>query len=263
MAIVIEYNPKEFIKEINKYEKKRLRFVSYRTIEFLGQKVVQDVNKKYKQKGFFKDPVPLTLDSTFAKNFRNKAEVDIFPKDDKTLFTNTPRNYLYPVIGGGSSLVYKTRFVKWLQANNYMNQNQYPFANKANPIIKTTGANNRVLPTVYANVQRALRATDSRSVKYNAQGDKIQDQRVFAMKTRFPKKAKKRQNRYKPGIYRVSLQGGSKSKTFIQPLFTYGKRPSVKPKAVTFFDLVKKSSDKNVAKIFIREFEKNEARFNN
>ena len=262
MAIVIKYNPKEFIKEINKYQKKRLRFVSYRTIEFLGQKVVQDVNKKYK-KPFFKDPVPLTLDSTFAKNYRNKAEVDIFPKDDKTLFTNTPRNYLYPVIGGGSSLVYQTKFVKWLQANNYMNKNQYPFANKANRMIKTTGANKRVLPTVYANVQRALRATDARTVKYNAQGEKIQDQRVFAMKTRFPKKAKKKSNKYSPGIYRVSLQEGSKSKTFIQPLFIFGKRPSVKPKAVTFFDLVKKSSDKNVGKIFIREFEKNEARFRN
>ena len=262
MAIVIKYNPKEFIKEINKYQKKRLRFVSYRTIEFLGEKVVQDVNKKYK-KPFFKDPVLLTLDSTFTKNYRNKAEVDIFPKDDKSLFTNTPRNYLYPVIGGGSSLVYQTRFVKWLQANNYMNRNQYPFANKANPIIKTIGANKRVIPTVYANVQRALRATDSRSVKYNARGDKIQDQRVFAMKTRFPKKAKKKSNRYAPGIYRVSLQKGSTYKTFIQPLFTYGKRPSVKPKAVTFFNLVKESSDKNVGKIFIREFEKNEARFRN
>ena len=260
MAIVIKYNPKEFIKEINKYEKKRLRFVSYRTIEFLGQKVVQDVNKKYK-KPFFKDPVPLTLDSTFAKNYRNKAEVDIFPKDDKTLFTNTPRNYLYPVIGGGSSLVYQTRFVQWLQANNYMNKNQYPFANKANPKIKTTGANKRVIPSVYANVQRALRATDSRSIKYNAQGDKIQDQRVFAMKTRFPKKAKKKSNKYAPGIYRVSLQQGSTYKTFIQPLFIYGKRPSVKAKPVTFFDIVKKSSDKNVGKIFIREFEKNEAKF--
>ena len=263
MAIVIEYNPKEFIKEINKYQKKRLRFVSYKTIELLAKKVRQDVNKKYK-KPFFKDPVPLTKISTVFKTFtgNGKAEADIFPIDDESK-GNAPIKYLYPVIGGGSSLVYQTRFVKWLQANNYMNKNQYPFANKANPIIKTTGANNRVLPTVYANVQRALRATDARTVKYNAQGENIQDQRVFAMKTRFPKKAKKKSNRYAPGIYRVSLQKGSTYKTFIQALFTYGKRPSVKPKAVTFFDLVKKSSDKNVGKIFIREFEKNEARFRN
>tara|TARA_Y100001972_G_scaffold82378_1_gene100269 strand:+ start:373 stop:1164 length:792 start_codon:yes stop_codon:yes gene_type:complete len=263
MAIVIKYNPREFIKEIDKYEKKRMRFVSYRTVHFLGKKVVEDVNKKYKEKGFFKDPVPLTLNSTFAKTYTSKAEVDIFPKDDKSLFTNAPRNYLYPVIGGGSPKAYETRFVQWLKANNYMNQNQYPFANKSNPLIKTIGSNKRVLPAVYADIQRALRATDSRSIKYNAQGDQIQSQRVFAMKTRFPKKAKRKQNRYRPGIYRVSLQGGSKSKTFIQPLFTYGRKPSVKPKDVTFFDLVKKSSDKNIRRIFIREFEKNEARFNN
>ena len=136
MSIVIEYNPREFIKEIDKYEKKRMRFVSYRTVNFLGKQVVKDVNKKYKEKGFFKDPVPLTLDSTFARTYQSKAEVDIFPKDDKSLFTNTPRNYLYPVIGGGSPKAYETRFVKWLKANNYMNQNQYPFANKSNPLIK-------------------------------------------------------------------------------------------------------------------------------
>tara|TARA_Y100001972_G_scaffold94938_1_gene116841 strand:- start:545 stop:862 length:318 start_codon:yes stop_codon:yes gene_type:complete len=82
MAIVIEYNPKEFIKEINKYEKKRLRFVSYRTIEFLGEKVVQDVNKKYK-KPFFKDPVPLTLNSTFAKNYKIKQKLIFFQKMTK------------------------------------------------------------------------------------------------------------------------------------------------------------------------------------
>jgi len=265
MVLKISYNPKEFIKEINKYEKKRLRFVSYKTIESLAFKVRQDVNKQFSKSGFFIDPVELTKTSTVFKTFtgNGKAEADIFLKDNESEFTNIPAKYLFPVIGGGSTKVYKTRFVQWLQANNYMNRNQFPLPNRKNPIIKTTGKNNRVLPTVYANVQRALRATDSRSLKYNAQGENIQDQRVFAMKTRFPKKAKKKQNRYRPGIYRVSLQGGSKSKTFIQPLFIYGRRPSVKPKAVTFFDLVKKSSDDNVGKIFLREFKKNEARFSN
>jgi len=256
MVIKISYNPRELTKEFDKYQKKSLRFISYRTVEFLAVKVRQDVNKQFSKSGFFIDPVALTKTSTVFKTYKNKAEADIFIKDNESEFTNIPAKYLFPVIGGGSTKVYKTRFVQWLQANNYMNKNQFPLPNRKNPIIKTTGKNNRVLPTVYANVQRALRATDSRSLKYNAQGENIQDQRVFAMKTRFPKKAQKKQNRYRPGIYRVSLQGGSKSKTFIQPLFIYGRRPSVKPKAVTFFDLVKKSSDDNVGKIFLRELDK-------
>lgn len=258
MAIVIEYKPQQLINEINKYKPATLRITSYRTIEILAEKVKKDVHKKYKQKGFFKDPVPLTLDSTFAKNYRGKAEVDIFPKDDKTLFTNTPRNYLYPVIGGGSPRVYETRFNQWLKANKYMKRNQYAFPNKKYPeMILTTGTNKRVIPNVYANTQRALRKTDAKGLKYNAQGSNIQDARVFAMKDSFPKKSKNgKANKYKPGIYRVSLKGGSKSRTFIKPLFFFTKTPNVKPKTVTFYDLVKESSDKNVGKIFLQQLNK-------
>ena len=95
---------------------------------------------------------------------------------------------------------------------------------------------------------RALRRTDARELKYNAQGLKIQDARVFAKKDSF--------GRFKPGIYRVNLKKGSTYKTFITPLFFFDKKPSVKPKTVTFFDLVKKSADANVGKIFLRELNK-------
>ena len=250
MAITIEYNPKELTKEFNKYQPKSLRFVSYRTIEFLGVKVREEVNKKYAKSGFFIDPVPLTLQSTLVKFYskQKKAEVDIYPMDDESE-GNAPAKYLYPVIGGGSNKVYETRFNQWLKANNYMKRSQFAYPNKKyRDMILTTGKNKRVLPYIYADTQRALRRTDAKELKYNAQGLKIQDARVFAKKDSFRK--------YKPRIYRVNLKKGSTYKTFITPLFFFDAKPSVKRKTETFFDLVKKSSDKNVGKIFLRELEK-------
>ena len=177
-----------------------------------------------------------------------KAEVDIFPIDDESK-GNAPAKYLYPVIGGGSNKVYETRFNQWLKANNYMKRSQFAYPNKKyRDMILTTGKNKRVLPYIYADTQRALRKTDAKGLKYNAQGQKIQDARVFAKKDSFGK--------YKPGIYRVNLKKGSTYKTFITPLFFFDAKPSVKRKTETFFDLVKKSSDKNVGKIFLRELEK-------
>ena len=249
MAIKIEYKPQQFLKEIKKYRPETLRITSYRTIEILGQKVKKDVDKSYSKKGFFIDPVPLTRDSTFAKNYRGKAQVDIFPQDNKTLFTNTPSNYLYPVIGGGSNKVYETRFNQWLKANHYMKRSQFAYPNKEyKDMVITTGKNKRVIPNVYADTQRALRKTDAKGLKYNSDGASIQDGRVFAKKNSFGK--------FKPGIYRVNLQKGSKYKTFIKPLFFFDKKPSVKPKTKTFYDLVKASSDKNVEQIFLKQLKK-------
>ena len=250
MAITIKYNIPELTKVFNKYKPESLRFVSYRTIEFLGVKVREEVNKGYGKKGFFIDPVPLTLESTLVKFYSKtgKAEVDIYPIEDESK-GNAPAKYLYPVIGGGSNKVYETRFNQWLKANNYMKRSQFAYPNKKyRDMILTTGKNKRVLPFIYADTQRALRSTDAKDLKYNAQGQKIQDARVFAKKDSFGK--------YKPGIYRVNLKKGSTYKTFITPLFFFDAKPSVKRKTETFFDLVKKSSDKNVGKIFLRELEK-------
>ena len=250
MAITIKYNPKELTKQFDKYQPKSLRFVSYRTIEFLGVKVREDVNKKYAKTGFFVDPVPLTLQSTLVKFYEKTglAEVDIYPMTDESK-GNAPAKYLYPVLGGGSNKVYETRFNQWLKANNYMKKSQFAYPNrKYRDMILTTGKNKRVLPFIYADTQRALRKTDAKGLKYNAQGLKIQDARVFAKKDSF--------GRFKPGIYRVNLKKGSAYKTFITPLFFFDKKPSVKPKTETFFDLVKKSADANVGKIFLRELNK-------
>ena len=246
MAIKYTFKPKELSKKLDKYSAKSIRFVSYRSIEDLGPQL-RNKNIKQRYTDLFIDPVPFTLNSLLFKNYNGKAKIDFFTFSDESK-SNPPSKYLYPVIGGGSSNVYEPRFTQWLKANKYMRRNQYPLANLSYKDMILTGANGRVLPQVYANTQRALRKTDAKGTKYNAQGQKIQDARVFAKKDSFGK--------YKPGIYRVNLKKGSTYKTFITPLFFFDSKPSVKRKTQTFFDLVKKSSDKNVGKIFLRELEK-------
>ena len=255
MAFKMTFKPKDLSKKLDNYSAKSIRFVSYRSVEDLGRKL-RDVNIPQRYEKLFIAPVEFTLKSIFLKDYDNKAKIDFNTIDDKSL-GNPPAFYLYPVIGGGSNDVYETRFAQWLKANRYMKRNQFPVANLAYKEMMLTGANGRVLPQVYANTQRALRRTDAKQLKYNAQGASIQDARVFAMKDSFPKKAKKKQNRYKPGIYRVSTKGGSKSGTFIKPLFKFiTPKPTVKRKNVTFYDIITQETVKELPLIFERNLKK-------
>tara|TARA_Y100000052_G_scaffold20718_1_gene20696 strand:+ start:365 stop:1135 length:771 start_codon:yes stop_codon:yes gene_type:complete len=249
MAFKITFKPKELTKKLDKYSPKSIRFVSYRSIEDLGPQL-RNKNIKERYKKLFIDPVPFTLNSLLFKNYEGKAKIDFFTFSDESK-TNPPSKYLYPVIGGGSNNVYETRFTQWLKANKYMKRNQYPVANRAYKSMILTGANGRVLPQVYANTQRALRKTDAKGLKYNSQGSNIQDARVFAMKDSFPKKAKKKQNRYKPGIYRVNANLGKRGS--IAPLFRFvTPKPTVRRKSVTFYDILTQETLKELPKLFER-----------
>ena len=254
MAFKMIFKPKDLSKKLDKYQARSIRFVSYRSVEDLGRKL-RDVNIPQRYEKLFIAPVEFTLKSIFLKDYDNQAKIDIKTINDKSL-GNPPAFYLYPVIGGGSNNVYETRFAQWLKANRYMRRNQFPVANLAYKEMMLTGANGRVLPQVYANTQRALRKTDAKGLKYNAQGASIQDARVFAMKDSFPKKAKKKQNKYKPGIYRVSTKG-SKSGTFIKPLFRFiTPKPTVKRKNITFYDIVAQETAKELPLIFEKNLKK-------
>tara|TARA_B100000945_G_scaffold294738_1_gene271643 strand:+ start:725 stop:1495 length:771 start_codon:yes stop_codon:yes gene_type:complete len=253
MAFKITFKPKELSKKLDNYSAKSIRFVSYRSVEDLGRKLRdENIPKRYNK--LFIAPVEFTLKSIFLKDYDNKAKIDFNTIDDKSL-GNPPAFYLYPVIGGGSNQVYETRFAQWLKANRYMRRNQYPVANLAYKEMILTGSNGRVLPQVYANTQRALRKTDAKALKYNAQGSNIQDARVFAMKERFPKKAKKNKNKYRPGIYRVSADLGKKGA--ITPLFKFiTPKPTVKRKNVTFYDIITQETLKELPLIFEKNLKK-------
>ena len=253
MAFKITFKPKELSKKLDNYSAKSIRFVSYRSVEDLGRKLRdENIPKRYNK--LFIAPVEFTLKSIFLKDYDNKAKIDFNTIDDKSL-GNPPAFYLYPVIGGGSNDVYETRFAQWLKANRYMKRNQYPVANLLFKEMMLTGANGRLASQVYANTQRALRKTDAKQLKRNAKGSNIQDARVFAMKDSFPKKAKKKQNRYKPGIYRVSADLGKNGA--ITPLFRFiTPKPTVKRKNVTFYDIITQETKKELPLIFEKNLKK-------
>ena len=259
MGIQVIYKPKQLSKFVDKYSAKSIRFVSYKSIEDLGFKFKggKVIYNRYKK--LFIDPVEYTLNSLLYKEKTggSKAQIDFYTKNNPA-DGNPQAQYLYPVIGGGSNDVYETRFARWLKANRYMKRNQFPLPNKKyKEMILTTGKNKRVVPNVYADTQRALRKTDAKGLKYNSQGSSIQDARVFAMKDSFPKKAKKKQNKYRPGIYRVSTKGTSKSGTFIKPLFRFiTPKPTVKRKNVTFYDILTQEAKKELPLIFERNLKK-------
>jgi len=253
MAFKMIFKPKDLSKKLDKYQARSIRFVSYRSVEDLGRKL-RDVNIPQRYKKLFIAPVEFTLKSIFLKDYDNKAKIDFNTIDDKSL-GNPPAFYLYPVIGGGSNDVYETRFAQWLKANRYMKRNQFPVANLAYKEMMKKGANNRLPGYIYANTQRALRKTDAKQLKRNSQGPEIQDARVFAMKDSFPKKAKKKQNRYQPGIYRVKANQGKKGA--IIPLFKFiTPKPTVRKKNVTFYDILTQETLKELPLIFERNLKK-------
>ena len=75
------------------------------------------------------------------------------------------------------------------------------------------------------------------------------------MKDSFPKKAKKKQNKYKPGIYRVKADQGKRGA--IIPLFRFiTPKPKVRKKSVTFYDILTQEAKKELPLIFERNLKK-------
>ena len=224
MAFKITFKPKELSKKLDKYSAKSIRFVSYRSIEDLGP-LLRDKNIKQRYKDLFIDPVPFTLNSLLFKNYDNKAKIDFFTFSDESK-SNPPSKYLYPVIGGGSTEPYPTRFVQYLKNRNYMRKDQYPVANLRNTTDIKLNAIGNVKPTVYRNTIYGLAATKQGQFKganRKSKKTKIHDGRVFAVTARGESKNK----RLRPGIYRMVLE---KNKEKVRPLFLFAKTPKIKPK---------------------------------
>ena len=231
------------VKEINKYDPKSIRHASYKSLKDIafivarGGSSKDQTNKRgvpalFKEQ--FRDPVPLTLDSIFysprAIDIKDKVTFQILEDESKG---NAPAKYLYPVIGGGSTQVYATRFLQYLRSRNYINMDQYPYPNTKYTDMVKTKPDGRVKPTVYRNTIWALSMTKSKTKKRNSKGSKIHDARVFVVKSKGQQDQKNKNLR--PGIYRVKADQGKDGAAI--PLFRYGKLPSIKAKP-TFGDLV-------------------------
>lgn len=253
MASKVVFNFDNIQKTLSFYEQSQMKFAAQVSLTNFGKDLQKRiVPKMYKLK--FNNPVSFTLNSTFKK--QNGLQMEVGVKDKTALRRNkkTGRtgkgnpaaNYLFPVIGRGSNLVYETLFSQHLVRSNFMEDGQYPFAVIGNRFIKRKASNGRVSSTTYQNTMIGLGKTRDKELKRKDRGNsKIQDARVIAFK--------KDTGKYKAGIYRQMTTGrGKKTSVFLAPLFMYDDLPTV-PKRFFFDDLVIDSFRKTYPEIFRKE----------
>ena len=245
MASKVIYNFDNIQKTLSFYEQSQMKFAAQVSLTNFGRDLQKRiVPKMYKLK--FNNPVKFTLNSTFKK--QNGLQMEVGVKDESAMKKkgNPASNYLFPVIGRGSNLVYETLFSQHLIRGNYMENGQYPFAVIGNRFIKRKASNGRVTNTVYQNTLIGLGKTKDKELKRKDRGNaKIQDARVIAFK--------KDTGKYKAGIYRQMTKGrGKKTSVFLAPLFIYDDLPTV-PKRFFFDDLVIDSFRKTYPEIFRKE----------
>ena len=226
LATRVTINVASLIKEINKYDAKSLRRSTYQATKRIGFLVAKSDKKglpfEFKSgKNQFRDPVDYTLKSISYAAEKNEVSFEVNDDESKG---NAPAKYLFPVIGGGSTEVYATRFLQYLRKRNYINSNQYPYPNtKYGEMIQLTESG-RVKPTVYRNTIWGLSSSRNKKTNSKSKGSKIHNARVFAVKSQGESKNKK----LRAGIYRVKADEGKKG--MVKPLFIYGKLPSIKAK---------------------------------
>ena len=128
-----------------------------------------------------------------------------------------------------------------------MNQGDYPFAVRDNPLIKM-GKNNRVTKSTYSNTMIALGQTrDKVTPPRSRKNGKIQDARVIAFKSDGSK--------YRRGIYREQTPSDGKYRSFLRPLFMFKPTPRQKPQA-TFKMRVEKLADDRFYKYWKEEIKR-------
>ena len=253
MASKVIFNFDNIQKTLSFYEQSQMKFAAQVSLTNFGKDLQKRiVPKMYKLK--FNNPVLFTLNSTFKK--QNGLQMEVGVKDKTALRRNkkTGRtgkgnpaaNYLFPVIGRGSNLVYETLFSQHLIRSNFMEDGQYPYAVLGNKFIKRKASNGRVTNTVLQNTLIGLGKTRDGEISYKARGSgKIQDARVIAFK--------KDTGKFKAGIYRQMAKGrGKKTSVFLAPLFMYGDLPTV-PKRGFFDDFVTDPARKRLPELWLQQ----------
>tara|TARA_B100000131_G_scaffold41387_1_gene37281 strand:+ start:162 stop:938 length:777 start_codon:yes stop_codon:yes gene_type:complete len=227
LNIIVQTKDLKNLKKLTaKYSAKSLRHVVYKTAEDAGKAVAGNkgrpdglIAEQYVKR--FNDPVPFTLSSVYWSAQKNTITLHTFNADGKG---TSPSKYLHPVIGGGGSEI-ALKFDKWLWNKNFADTNHWAYPNFANEeFVKQTRQGN-ARPQVYRDTQIALNKTKNDKLHRKADGPKIQDGRVFAVKHDFGSSKKV----YRAGIYRVKTNDKN---NFIKPLFIYGLRDSIPQKGI-------------------------------
>lgn len=249
MSAAITFSFKRIANKLKTYEQANAKYAGGKAMRRIAFQIAKgeqykSIPKTYKQ--IFRNPVPYTLKSLNYSAQGLTADLTTNTDDSKG---NAPAQYLYPVIGGGSTEVFYTRFQEYLRSKNYMSNSDYAFANLKHPKIRVNQYGN-VTPTTYKNTMIGLSSTNKGQIARKSAGAKIQDTQVFAFKQDW-KNGKG--DKMKAGIWRV--KSSKKSGGYLQPLFFFKSAPSV-PNKGKLNTHVKEIFENIAPKIWIQEIKK-------
>ena len=244
--VVFSYNFERIKKQINLYERSQAKFAGKKALTRLNRELKGKnglVAKTYKKGNLsrrFISPVSFTLASTYGIQMGSELLVGV--KDERALKKqgNPASKYLYPTIGGGSGIAYDTGFTQYLKNQNLMKKSEYPYPEFDNRFIKTN-KRGRVTKLTYRNTIQGLKNKH----KSGRRGSKIQDARVFALKSD--------KHGLPAGIYREVPD--REGKFIARALFYFGRYPVQRGK-LTFTKRIREITDKRLFKYWVSETKK-------
>ena len=131
-ATAITFNSTKFEKKLDVFAKKQLPFVAARTLEKLAIEARRHAIKNmYARFTYVSDRTAKSIvsnpaigrGSSIFKLKRNQ-EIELYHRDDASK-GNAPADYLRPIAGGNSGVVFRTRFQRRLQAKGVIVGGQY------------------------------------------------------------------------------------------------------------------------------------------
>tara|TARA_B100000965_G_scaffold97739_1_gene79912 strand:- start:1373 stop:2230 length:858 start_codon:yes stop_codon:yes gene_type:complete len=276
-ATAITFNSTKFEKKLDVFAKKQLPFVAARTLEKLAIEARRHaVKNMYARFTYVGDRTAKSIvskpaiDFTYGKqrgsvifNLKKNQVIELYHRDDRDK-GNAPSDYLRPIAGGNSGVVFRTKFQTRLQGKGVIGAGQYMMPVHGSPAAEL-GPTGRIKPAQYVKALWGIKAMEdvrlSGSGKYAKKGYKSLNtyrwvptdvslrSLEYAQKLRALNKGSgKAWKNSLPaaGIYKVTSQG------LVQVFKTLDRMPRV-PYKYKFRQIVFNAVNKNAERIFDNE----------
>ena len=268
-ATAITFNSTKFEKKLDVFAKKQLPFVAARTLEKLAIEARRHAIKNmYARFTYVSDRTAKSIvsnpaigrGSSIFKLKRNQ-EIELYHRDDASK-GNAPADYLRPIAGGNSGVVFRTRFQRRLQAKGVIVGGQYMMPVHKSPAAEL-GPTGRIKAAQYTKALWGIKAMEEirASSNYGKRGYKSFGT-YKAVPTDVSSRSRKEAQRIRAlnkgsgkawknslpaaGIYKVTSKG------LVQVFKTLDRMPRV-PYKYKFRQIVFNAVNKNAERIFDNE----------
>jgi len=171
-ATAITFNSTKFEKKLDVFAKKQLPFVAARTLEKLAIEARRHAIKNmYSRFTYVSDRTAKSIvskpaiDFTFGEqrgsvifNLKKNQVIELFHRDDASK-GNAPADYLRPIAGGNSGVVFRTRFQRRLQAKGFIVGGQYVMPVHGSPAAEL-GPTGRIKAAQYTKALWGIKAME-------------------------------------------------------------------------------------------------------